>query len=367
MRKKANFLVILLAVGLMLGFTGCPDGSDDTDYSKYYAGTFRNNQNGATEVVNGTAHNMLLFQGELISLTSIVGGVKAGDRITLNFSDENDWLVGGYKLLRAVKESEFHTARDLSRVDHSALVTYGEGRRFSTNITSTTDGQYQYTVNNRSRDYGLELRENSPEGRKVAYLTKGEVRRVIKTPTVTELTLYPVWVAFNNQTKTIVTFSPTDILAAADVQPLRENEDVSPYYFPVAGGTGIIQFPNVQLPFATIKVRNNANLLANLRVAQQVRTAESGYTGISSGRLETYEIASSGGRLNLNLAMSQQQTVVPVRLQSDPGAADVEIKNGNWYSVTLAFTGSDQANPAHYTAWLVDEGAINTDALLVSN
>jgi hypothetical protein len=365
MKKLQKLLVILLVVGLVFGLAGCPD-DEEGDFDKFYDGTFRNNQNGATEVVNGTAHNMLLFQGEVLIQGNIVGAVRAGERANINFSSENDFQVGGYKLIRAVRESEFRSAGDLARVDHSALVTYGEGRRFTTTITSTTDGQFQYTVNNRSRDYGLELRENSPEGRKVAYLTKGEVRRIIRTPTSTELTLYPVWVAFNNQTKTIVTFTPSDTLAAVDVQPLRANEDPSPYYFPVAGGTGIIQFPNVQLPFATIVIRNNGGLLANFRNGNQVRTAESGYTGISSGRMETYEIQ-GGGDMNLNLAMSQQQTVVPIRLESAPGAASVNIVNGRWYTVALTLTGSDQANPAHYTAWLKDEGEISTGDLLISH
>ena len=371
MRKMLQFSALLLATGLILGLTGCPvedDGGKEKgdDFAKYYDGNFRNNRNGSTEVVNNTGHDMLLFEGEHISTNYIVGGVKQGTRANLNFSTENDWQVGGYKLLRAVKESEFKKAKDKSIVDHSAMITYGAGRRFTVDITSTTDGDYQYTVYNRSRDYGLELRENSPEGRKVAYLTKGEVRRIIKSPNSTELTLYPVWVAFNTQTKSIVTFTPTDTLSALDIQPKRPNEEDAPYYFPM-GGTNAIQFPDPKLPFATIVIRNNGSLVANFRNALTIRRAESNYTGITSGSTESYEIQSAGGTFDLNLAMSQQQTVVKVRFEDDPAAAGVAIQNGRYYSVTLIQTGSDPANPDHYTAWLVDEGPISTSQLLISN
>jgi len=373
MKKMLKITAFMLIMGLIVSLVGCDDGDGNEqggdDYAQYYAGTFRNNQNGLVEIVNNTDFDMLLFTGETISLNYIVGGVKSGTRSNVNFSDKSDYQVGGYVLLRAVKQTEFDKAKDQSRVDYTAMVTYGEGKKFTTNIVSTTDGTYQYTVYNRSRDYGLELRKNSLEGEKVAYLTKGEVRRVINSPNRTELTLYPVWVAFNNVTKSIVTFTPDNTLTALDVQPKQPTEDVSPYYFPMDGtGTNIV-FSNVTLPFATIQVRNNASLNANFRVAGTIKTPESGYTGISSGARESYEIRMENDEaLNLNLAMSQQQIVVPVRFQSDPSASGVTIQNGYSYTVTLNLkAGGNPAEAASYEAWLSEGIKMNTSDLLVSN
>jgi len=374
MKKMLKMWVLMLIVGLIFSLAGCKDddGKDPGtggNYAQYYDGSFKNNRNGTVEVVNNTQYDMLLFTGETISLNYIVGGVKAGTRNTVNFSDKSDYQVGGYVLLRAVKQTEFDTAKDQSRIDHTAMVTYGEGKKFITNIVSTTDGAYQYTVYNRSRDYGLELRKNSPEGEKVAYLTKGEVRRVIQSPNRTELTLYPVWVAFNNVTKSIVTFTPNDTLSALDIQPKQPTEDVSPYYFPMGGTNVNIAFPEVNLPFATIQVRNNAGLNANFRVANTIRTPESGYTGITSGARESYEIrAIAGDSLDLNLAMSQGQIVVKVRFQSDPSASGVVIQNGYSYTVALTLkAGADPALAASYEAWLSTGTKMNTGDLLVSN
>jgi len=370
MKKMPKILMFVLVLGLIFSLIGCDDGNGDGegDYAQYYLGSYKNNSSGTTTVINNTAYDMLLFTGEVIGKNYIVGGVKSNNEATINFSNESDFQVGGYKLLRAVKQTEFDANGDQSRIDHSALVTYGEGKKFRVDIRSTTDGDYQYTVYNRSRDYGLELRRNSPEGDKVAYLTKAEVRRVINSPNSTELTLYPVWVAFNTQTKSIVTFTPTETLTALDIQPKRANEDVSPYYFPLDGTSTNIVFPDVQLPFATVQVRNNGSMNANFRVANTIRTPESGYTGITSGARESFEIRSLGDGLNLNLAMAQGQIVVPVRFQDSPSDSTVTIENGFLYTVTLNLKpGADQSLAASYEAWLVKGAAINTSDLLISN
>jgi len=367
MKKIASFSMFLLAVGLVVGLAGCPVEEPGDEYAKYYEGSFRNNRNGTVEVVNNTNYDMLLFTGEIISTNYIVGGVRSGSRNTVNFSNENDFGVGGYKLLRAVKQREFASAKDQSRVDHSAMITYGEGRRFTINIVSTTDGAYQYTVNNRSRDYGLELRKNSPEGEKVAYLAKGEVRRVIRSPTIDELSLFPVWVAFNNVTKTIVTFSPDDVLARQQIQPVRPENDTSPYQFPIGGTSVNIVFPDVNLPFATIKIINNANLTANFRIAGSIQRAQSNYTGIRSGSFESYEIRDAVTGLDLNFGMQDGEIKVPIRYQDDPDALAVRIDNGYVYTIALNLKpGANQALASSYEAWLEKGAAIDTDDLLIS-
>jgi hypothetical protein len=377
MKRKDFWVILTLALVCSLIVVGCDTGNgpedEGDDYAQYYEGNFRNNRNGTVEVVNNTQHDMLLFTGEIISQNYIVGGVKAGSTNTVNFSTESDYTIGGYKLLRAVKQSEYTSYKDQSRVDYTALITYRDGAKFRTNIVSTTEGTYQYTAYNRSRDYGLELRKNSMDGEKVAYLTRGEVRRVINSPNNTELTLYPVWVAYNTVTKSIVTFSPSDNLEYQDVQPKNSSEDVTPYYFPYGGSTTNIVFDNVELPFATIQVRNNAYMNANFRVANTIRTPESGYTGITSGARESYEIKSTGEGVNLNLAMNQQQIIVPIRFAADDTNKENDttgmpiIRNGYVYTVSLVLVGADQSVAGSYTAVLVKGNAIDKGDFIVSN
>jgi hypothetical protein len=369
MKKTRKIMAGLAALAMALGFAACPtepeeEGSKDP-YAEYYKDK---TPNGSTAVINSTSYDMLLFTGEKLSEISIIGGVRAHNRRNLDFSGESNYQVGGYKLLWAIRQSEYEANKTQSKVDYTVMVTYGEGRRYSATIVSTTDGQYVYEVYNRSKDYGLELRMNAPDGDTVAYLSKGEVRRILHASNTTEFTLYPVWVAFNNQTKTIVSFCPSDDpLGPRDIQPKRETEERAPYYFPMGGASVNITFPNVTLPFATIFVRNNTGMNANFRIAELVKEAESKYTGITSGSRESYEIESTGEGLDLNLAMSQGNIVVKVRKQDDPNAQTVTIDNGFVYNVSLNLkTGENPALATSYEAWLVKGDAISKNDLLTN-
>jgi len=370
MRKLKKFSVLLLAIGLALGFTGCPNGNGNGGggggFDEYFDGGFRNNRLGSTEIVNLTNHDMLLFVGEVVVRGNIIGGVLAGARANINFSAESDYQVGGFRLVRAVRRSEFEEFGAQSRVDHSAMVTFGEGRRFTTNIASTTDGEFQYVVNNRNRDFGLELRQNSPDGQVVAFLTRGEVRRIIQTSSSDPITLFPVWVGFNRQTSSIVTFAPTGPLDAQNIQPMRETDNPSPLYFPM-GGTTLIEFP-IDLPFATVRVQNNiVGMMTTFRNAGTNLRAESGFVGINSGRWESFEIRppSPGASLNLNIAYGAASAFeVPVRFEGQTGFP--VITTGYFYIIEVNQHGPlDDA--ANVSATIRQVAPINTDQIVVGH
>ncbi|WP_461255120.1 hypothetical protein [Treponema sp. R80B11-R83G3] len=369
MKKLQKLCVLVLIVGLVVSFAGCGDdevkGGDE--YAKYYEGSYRNNVNGSVEVVNNTSYDMLLFSGSAISINYIVGGVRAFSTNTVNFSTEADYTVGGYKVIHAVKEFEFKANGDKSRIDNSAMITYRDGAKFRTNIVSTTDGAFQYTVHNMNSQYALELRKDSPEGEKVAYLVRAEKNRVIHSPSKTPMTLFPVWIAFNNVTKTIVPFSPSDAgdswEGEREVQPKSPTEDVPTYRFPDSNID--INF-NINFSFATIQVRNNAGRDVVFRIANQEKFPQSGYKNITSGTRESYEIISDGEGLDLNLSMQNGAMKINVRFEAAPDVLPV-LENGYVYSVNLQLV--DNAPPSQassYRAWLVKGAALDKNDLLVS-
>ena len=381
MRKLQQFLVLLLAAGLIFGLAGCPADNGDseeeeeeqgTNYDQYYDGDYRENRKGTVEVVNNTAHDMLLFTGGTISVNYIVGGVKAYSTNTVNFSTEADYTVGGYKVIHAVKESEFDTYGDKSKADHSAMITYRDGAKFRTNIVSTTDGAYQFTANNKNTQYALELRKNSPDGEKVAYLTKSEQRRVIKSPSNAQMTLFPVWIAFNTVTKTIVTFTPSDVGDTwegwRDVTPRSPNDTQgqSDYNFPDSNID--IAFSNVDFPYATIWVRNNGPRDIDFRIAGARQTARSDYTSIPSGFRDYYDISSNEEGLDLRITMQNGGMVIPVRFEGEEDESTVTIKNGFEYNVNfkLKTPTSPPADASSYEAILEEVREIEKKDLLVS-
>jgi hypothetical protein len=129
-----------------------------------------------------------------------------------------------------------------------------------------------------------------------------------------------------------------------------------------------IVFDNIELPFATIHVTNNANPTAFFRNAELQRLSQGGYYGIDSGRRESYEIRSIDDGLNLNLSMAQDQIVVRVRFEDDPDAATVTIENGYVYTISLNLKlGGNPDMASDYTAWLVKGSQINKGDLLISN
>ncbi|MCL2190611.1 MAG: hypothetical protein FWB79_01315 [Treponema sp.] len=365
MRGLRKFSALLLAAGLAFGLAGCSTSVED-ELDQYFDDGFRNNRAGSTTLVNVTNHDMLLFVGEVVIRGNIIGGVRAGDRTNINFSTESDYQVGGFRLVRAVRRSEFEEFGAQSRVDHSAMVTFGEGRRFTTNITSTTDGEFQYVVNNRNRDFGLELRENSPDGQVVAFLTRGEVRRVIQTSSSNPLTLFPVWVGFNRQTSSIVTFAPTGPLDAQNIQPMRVTDDPSPLYFP-AGGTTLIDFP-IELPFATVRVQNNVvGMMMTFRNAGTNLRAESGFVGINSGRWESFEIRppSPGATLNLNVVYGAASAFeVPVRFY---GQNTLPVIGTGYFYVIEVNAHGPLDDAANVSATLRRQGPIDTSQLVVGH
>jgi len=226
-----RFLTVLAI--FMVVFAGCDSGdSNGTDaggkYDHYYTGTYRNNQDGTVEVGNESQYDMLLFAGT-ISINSIVGGVKAGSSTTVNFSTETDFQSGGYKILQAVKEAEFDAHSMAAAVDWKALITYRDDRRFRATI-SFEEGPYQYKVSNMSSSFFLELRKNSPEGEKITFLGKAETNKVIYCSNNDEITVFPVWINFDTETKSIVIFTPTDYNSSATVVPKLPG-DVSSYVF----------------------------------------------------------------------------------------------------------------------------------------
>jgi len=376
MSKLLRFWALLLAAGLIFGLAGCPtdDGGGGGDkYAQYYDPNYRDNRNGNSEIVNNTPHDMLLFPGNSVFSTNyIVGGVRAFSTSTINFSTESDYSVGGYKVIHAVKESEFDTYGQNSKVEHSAMVTYKNDSRSRTNIVSTTEGGYQFIANNKNTQFALELRKNKPDGEKVAYLSKAEQRRVIKSPSNTTMTLFPVWIAFNTVTKTIVTFTPSDVGDTwegwRDVVPRSPNDPQgqSDYNFPDSDID--IAFSNVDFPFATIRVRNNGPRPIDFRIAGARLPAQSDYFDIPSGFRDSYEITSDGEGLDLRITMQNGSMVVPVRFRDAPGASTVSIKNGFEYSVefNLKTPASPPSDVNSYEAILEEVRAIAIKDLLTS-
>jgi hypothetical protein len=365
--KKLFLFVSAAALAALLAFAFTACGDDEKDpYAQYYDPGFRNNVDGTVEVRNPTSHDMLLFRGSVFTRANIIGGVRAGGSANVNFSNESDFEVGGCVLLQAVRQEEFHAKQDMPEVDDKFLAVYGEGMRSTHNIISTTDGDFSYMVHNRSSDFALELRKGSPTGERVATLSRGETHRVIQTPDSSLLTLYPVWIAFNTVTKTIVTLVG-GFLDSVHIMPSFSSEQMQQAFFP-SGGTGAVDFPpEFVFPYAVVSVRNDTPFLVLFRNDTTSLVGRSGLAGIPPSAQEMYPIAAESSGLDLNIAFGVGGSiVVPVRFEADPGVLP-ELENAYAYTVELNHkTGHPLDQAASYTAWLVKGGKIDASDFLIS-
>jgi|GEM_PF-1838312 len=342
------------------------NGNGFGEFEQYFAGSFRNNNAGSTLVRNTTNEPMLLFTGANLTRLNIVGGVPANSERNINFSEMSNYQVGGWVLLNAVRVSEFARAGTQSRVDHSALATFGHGREFTTTIYSTTDGGFEIVVSNRDSRFGLEIRQGSPEGPIIAYLAPNELGRRIYFPTGGVRQLFPVWVAFNNRTRSVTTISPVateydpGMQAVMPVASGSHVSDIPHLDFPM-GGT--VNFP-VNVQRATFEVVNNTQFMGQFRnAAGFVRSATSS-EAINSGRTDTFELnaGTGGGTFNLNMWMNFGTFTVPVRFVDEDGntiSDNPRIENGYIYRVTITHLGGPIAAAESYEAVLARVGEID--------
>jgi hypothetical protein len=311
---------------------------------------------------------MLLFEGETLMQSNIIGAVRAGSETLLNFSNKPNFNVGGPALIRAVRQSEFETNRAQARVDHSAFVVYGQNRRSTTTIVSVTDGDFRYIVSNRNPRLSLEIRANGWTGERIAFLGRGQINHVIQTTSSDEIGLFPVWIGFNSRTHTMVTFEPLDIpLSAVPVFPRPQGHpEVPNIYFP-RDGSNQIDFP-ISFPTAVIRVANNTGIGATFRNANQRIRSESGFPGMNSGGIDSFEIEATGIGFNLNVLVGlvTDNIVVPVRFADAPGAGSVSLQNGYFYTVEINHLPGQPAHlPSSYTAILVQQHPLDpTDVII---
>jgi len=376
MRKISSFLVFLVAVGLVFGVLGCDNDSgtihnNNTDvYAQYYEPAFRGNNNGTVDVINPTAHKMLLFRRGALLDSNIIGGVYPSDTATISFSDRTDFTVGSFEIIYAIKQSEYEVNKGNSNIDYSAMVTYRNTSRFRIQLQSKYDGNYIFQCFNRSEDWPMEIRKNTPDGDKIAFLARREAYYRVNAFTTDPFVAFPVWIAYNSITRAITTFIPQGSDLEGGVQTIQPQTPVNmeDYYFP-SGGTSTINF-NVDIPFATITVTNTASGSAQSAIFRNGGSRyipQNNIQVIGAGRDAAFEIRSNGSPLNLNLALgSMQEYEIPVRFQDTPSTLPT-LENGWFYTVSLIFNGGSQNDPNNYTAWLVKEQAINQSQFLSAN
>jgi hypothetical protein len=368
MRKMLKFTAFLLVLGLILGLAGCPDPNDGNNNNN---NNNNNNQNqgdgikwdnepsGTLTVLNNTSKDMVVFQGQTPSANSILGGVKAQTTKTFDISDDvDDFDVGGYIILRGMTLDEYTKNKSnlaTAKVEYSAMATYGQGKKFRTEISPSYTGDYYFKVTNGGR-IGIELRKDSPDGEKIGYLPALATNYALYSSTSNSMTVFPVYVFYSNVSKTVTTIKPTSFADSVSVGPRPVTDSsVSTVRFPNDASINWQQIvDSITYPVAFITVTNNVgNQDAKFSAASKVYFAQNGYDSVNSGETLTFELKGTdeGQEININMQMYGGSMSVPVKQSGNTPT----IKNGFNYTLTLNYNGSgDLTDPNSYTATITE-------------
>jgi len=341
-----QFAVLLLAVALIMGLTGCPteddggkkkDGGDDGI-------NWNDEPNGTLTVINNVSKDMVLFQGQTPSASNILGGVKGLSTKTFDISGAvDDFNVGGFMILRGITKDEYEankTNLSNAKIEYSAMATYGQGKKFRTEISPSYTGDYAYRVTNLGR-IGMELRKDSPDGEKIGYLPSLASNMLLYADKTDGFAIYPVFVYYSRSSQQVTTLKPTSQFETVSVSPRpATGSEIQAYTLPAdQGATWDSIKATLSSPVAYVTVTNNvANQSGRVTISGTNRlNSQNGYDSIGSGETLTYEVSSTntGTAQALVLTYYNQALQIPVLKDS----ATPVLKNGYDYTVTVSGSG----------------------------
>jgi len=352
MKAKKSFLALLLLVAISINFFSC--GAHNDPYL-FDGVNWDGSNSGTLDLINGSNKDMVLFVGQTPAPSNLLGGVRAGANVKHDISKHvSDFSVGGFAILRGISKEEWDNNKlepQNAKIEFTAMVTYGAGKMYRYNITLSNTGNNAVRVTNRF-NIGMELRKNSPNGEKVAFLPGLAVNQMIYTSSTEAITLFPVYVFFNKTTAEVTTLETTEMKAALIVapRPLGPSQSINDYYLPKDDTlTWAKIYGTLKQTSAYITVANKANEVGYVTIAGKRLLSQNGYDAISNGERLTYKIECSeaGEEAGMWIDFGNGSVLVPV-LDKD-GGADI-IKAGYNYTVSVTRISSD-----NYKA-VIDDG-----------
>jgi hypothetical protein len=342
-------------------------GDDDGDGDSDNGGINWNGEpNGTLTVINNVNKDMVLFQGQTPLVSNIIGGVRALSTKTFDISDDvDDFQIGGYLILRGMTNDEYNANKNnlsLAKIDYSSMATYGQGKKFRTEISPNWTGDFGYRVNNTGR-IGMELRKDSPDGEKIGYLPRLAANYLLYADSQVQMVVFPVFVYYDRRNGQVTTLQAASVFDGVTVDPrsIVNPSAIQTYYFPSQDQWDKIK-DSLTSPVAYVTITNNvANQGARFTIAASKNlVAQNGYgaaDGVASGETLTFELESTVNGTPQNLVCTLYQGAIQVPVRFENASTEPIIKNGYDYTITLRGSGQDASG---YTA-IITESATARD------
>jgi predicted small secreted protein len=225
---KRRLTMSALVLGAIL-LAGCPADGEDTgkDNSSVSDGiNWSSDANDTLTIINETPYDVVLFAGAAVSSSNMIGGIRADSTSTRDISGMvSDFETGGLMVIRGMRKS-FYDAHKTNlanaRVEYTAVISYGQGKKFNVKISSISFGEYQFRITNNS-SYGVELRLNSPDSAKITFIPQHTANYDVFSSSADSLLLYPILVQWDASDNKMVTIRPIDDSTAITAAPRPVN------------------------------------------------------------------------------------------------------------------------------------------------
>ncbi|GBU24580.1 hypothetical protein R83H12_01214 [Fibrobacteria bacterium R8-3-H12] len=362
MKTRKYPLALLLLAAISMFILSC---GHHTDTYEFDGVNWDGDSGGTLELVNGSNKDMVLFVGQSPAASSMIGGVRAGATRKYDISKHvDDFAVGGYTVLRGVSKEIYDKNIDLTKakIEFTAMVTYRSGALYRYNIDKNFIGDYVFRVQNNER-VGIELRKDSPDGEKVAYLPAFQRNQMVYASSTDIMTLFPVFVIYNNNTKEITTIKSASMAASASVAAVPPTDKEIPTIdFPDEGLSWDEIVGDLRSPVAYIKFTNNVmNQACYFTNAGSIRyISQDGFDGVNSGKTLTFEVKGEDPNEDGEVGVTAQRNLVVVVRGSVkiPVLKEGEttpplIENGYEYTASVKFNGGDVMDALNYEARIV--------------
>ncbi len=311
--------------------------------------------NGTLKIANNTTKDMVIFQGQTPSVNTIIGGIRAGTNRFFDISDDvDDFSTGGYIILRGMDYDIYQENKgnlSSAKVEYSAMATYGQGKKFSSEINPAYTGDYYFKVTNLGR-IGMELRKDSPDGEKLGYLPSLATNYTLYANSSDGFSIFPVFVYYNKSTGTVTSVKASSHFESVTVGPRPVTDTaVVGIELPAAG----IQWEDIvgslTSPVAYITCTNNVtNQGAYFTLAGTTKLkGQNGYDLLNAGEVNTFEVSATDEGLEKQLIVTLYNGAIKVPVR-DKSGSQILIKNGYDYTVSVNFDGSDVQNASAYSA-----------------
>jgi len=367
MKAKKSFLALLLLAAASM-FLSCGQHVDPYVFDGV---NWNGDNSGTLELINGSNKDMVIFVGQQPAQSSMLGGVRAGATKKYDISKHvSDFNVGGYAIIRGVSKEEYDKIGVLrlneAKIEFTAMVTYKGGAIYRYNIDPNYMGDFAFRVEN-NINIGIELRKNSPDGEKVAYLPALQRNQMVYTSSSDAVTLFPVYVFFNKLTAEVNTIRSTSIYNSVNAAPRPlMDKAIQTYRFPNSEQDIMKILDDISYPVAYINVTSNIdNQSAYFANAGLRLFSQRGFDAIGTGEQLLFEIASSDAGTEKDLRVLVYNHSIPVRFAGE--TTPPIIKNGWDYTVSVSVVGTDIADPASYRAIIREDKKRNAKEELLTS